>query len=179
MNKTLKHGLIISVGVLMMIGVGSFGGTFSANAKVHRTQTVRIRRTSHKSRAQKYHRIRAKRSKRRNRRTKSYYSKPRRKRKSFRKGRSSRIFKSRFKRSNNPKRLRKSGFLNGMTLSKQLGFGAAKGDFIFNKYAPNDRRAVIPKHLGVTHWFQGRFGQSHPKAYKYNAKQKGWIFINK
>lgn len=77
--------------------------------------------------------------------------------------------KARFRRSTSRKALKQSGYFN----ARKVG-----GKFIFNKYAPTDKRAVIPNSLKIERlgWAVGVFGQPNPECFSY-LKNHGWIRI--
>lgn len=79
--------------------------------------------------------------------------------------------KARYRTSNNRKLLKRSGFVN---LQKY-------GPDFFNKFAPNDKRAVVPKKLNVKKmiWLQGHLLQKNPPAYAYDVKTNGWVKLAK
>lgn len=79
-----------------------------------------------------------------------------------------RFLKPRFKRSNNLRLLKRSGFFNAHLIG---------GNFIFDKYAPNDKRAVVPKRTDVNNWYKGKFGRKNPTAYQYLPKLHGWKIL--
>lgn len=83
----------------------------------------------------------------------------------------SHVMKSRFRTTNSSRLLKKSGFFNGSSVG---------GRFIFNKYAPNSKRAYVPKNVNVYNlgWLKGKFGQKNPPAYYYKYSKRGWIQLN-
>ena len=80
---------------------------------------------------------------------------------------SGKVLKARFRRSNNQKLLSRSGFIDLR----------AYGPDIMDKYAPNDRRAIVPKNVNVKDvmWIKGHALQKNPPTYVYNAKRHGWV----
>lgn len=88
------------------------------------------------------------------------------------------LLKSKFKRGNNHK-AKKSGFAYGPRENNAFT--------VFNKYKPNDSRAIVPKHFKVrpdqTVWLVGHHTNSLHKidrfhdAYYYNGQAKGWADI--
>lgn len=195
MNKNLKKIMVTGTALLMFAGIGTGVNNVNVNARhvhYHRVAKVDSKQMNKQSNKKKANNKRQKRSKRNVKRnnkkaTNRKYSNKQhvinnhkrqakrlakrainKKRRNYRHAKKNdRVLRSKFRRSNNQCLLKQSGFYDLRTY----------GPDIMSKYAPNNRKAVIPKNVNVkdTLWLKGHFLQKNPTVYQYKPAKHGWI----
>lgn len=177
-GQTIHKILVGSASLLLMASLGAGIGV-NSNASASSVETPYVTKLGksykhHRSHYKKYsHRKRSARRHASKRRQRGHRSKNlRRHKKHANKIRAKKGFlNSRFQTSNSYRRLVKSGYFD----ARPIG-----GNYIFNKYAPNDKRAVVPSHyrnfnIYQLGWCKGKFGQKNLTGYAYNNKARGWF----
>lgn len=169
LHKINKQWVIISIALFMIIGSGVVLSHTSASASSVNQNTVEME--SPRSRNSHLKNISNKATQLHNKLMNQASVKSLRLGSNYHSGKVnySHILKNRFRRSNNKHSLKKSGFVNTSKFN---------GKFIFNKYAPNDKRAIVSKRLSLRYlnWAKGHLGDINPTLFIH--KRNGWLKLN-